>query len=130
MKPFQLRLEPRAPLESVTTQLQFDEWEYTHATETGRGWQSIRVTAPLTWVVSYATSYSLTTLRSVVAGSGQRDVDAVRAFVLRACLISDLFSKIPALGALLEGLRFHADLPQSPQLRSLPLVTLSPPLVA
>src|SRR5882672_6768313 len=54
MKPFDLRPELRAPLESVTTQLQFDEWEYTHATETDRGWQSIRVTTPLTWVISYA----------------------------------------------------------------------------
>ena len=127
VKPFDLRPEFRAPLESVTTQLQFDEWEYTHATETGRGWQSIRVTAPLTWVVSYATSYSLTTLRSVVAGSGQRDVDAVRAFVLRACLISELFSKIPALGDLLEGLRFKVEVRKSPQLGDLPLVTISAP---
>jgi len=127
VKPFDLRPELRAPLESVTTQLQFDEWEYTHATETDRGWQSIRVTTPLTWVVSYATSYSLATLRSVVAGSGQRDVDAVRAFVLRACLMSELFSKIPALADLLEGLRYKIEVRKLPQLGDLPLVTISAP---
>src|SRR6202035_5432549 len=66
VKPFDLRPELRVPIESVSTHLQFDEWEYTHAIESDRGWQSIRVTSPLTWVVSYATSYSLTTLRSVV----------------------------------------------------------------
>src|SRR5438445_786337 len=30
IKPFDLRPELRAPLESVSTRLQFDEWEYTH----------------------------------------------------------------------------------------------------
>jgi hypothetical protein len=127
VKPFDLRPEIRAPIESVSTQLQFDEWEYTHAIESDRGWQSIRVTSPLTWVVSYATSYSLTTLRSVVAGSGQRDVDAVRAFVLRACLISELFSKIPAMADLLAALRYKVEVRKSPQLGDLPLVTISAP---
>jgi len=127
LKPFDLRPEIRVPIESVSTQLQFDEWEYTHAIESDRGWQSIRVTSPLTWVVSYATSYSLTTLRSVVAGSGQRDVDAVRAFVLRACLISELFSKIPGLADLLAALRYKVEVRKSPQLGDLPLVTISAP---
>ena len=127
VKPFDLRPELRTPLESVTTRFQFDEWEYTHATETDRGWQSIRVTAPLTWVVSYGTSYSLSTLRSVVTGNGQRDVDAVRAFVLRACLMGELFSKIPALADLLEGLRYKLEVRKSPQLGDLPLVTISAP---
>jgi len=127
VKPFDLRPELRVPIESVSTQLQFDEWEYTHAIESDRGWQSIRVTSPLTWVVSYATSYSLTTLRSVVAGSGQRDVDAVRAFVLRACLISELFSKIPAMADLLAALRYKVEVRKSPQLGDLPLITISAP---
>ena len=127
VKPFDLRPEIRVPIESVSTQLQFDEWEYTHAIESDRGWQSIRVTSPLTWVVSYATSYSLTTLRSVVAGSGQRDVDAVRAFVLRACLISELFSKIPPMADLLAALRYKVEVRKSPQLGDLPLITISAP---
>jgi hypothetical protein len=127
VKGFDLRPELRTPLESVTTQFQFDEWEYTHATETDRGWQSIRVTAPLTWALSYATSYSLSALRGVVTGSGQRDVEAVRAFVLRACLMHELFSKIPALADLLEGLRYKVEIRKSPQLGDLPLVTISAP---
>src|SRR5450432_1516872 len=39
VKAFDLRPELRAPLESVGTQFQFDEWEYPHAAETDRGWQ-------------------------------------------------------------------------------------------
>jgi hypothetical protein len=127
VKPFDLRPELRAPLESVATQLQFDEWEYTHAAETDRGWQSIRVTAPLTWAISYGSPYSLATLRGVVAGSGRRDAEAVRAFVLHACLMHELFSKISALADLLKGLRYKVEVRKSPQLGDLPLVTISAP---
>src|ERR1700719_4317588 len=38
VKPFDLRPELRAPRESVATQLQFDEWEYTHDTKTDLRW--------------------------------------------------------------------------------------------
>jgi hypothetical protein len=127
IKPFDLRPELRTPLESVSTQFQFNEWEYTHAAETDGSWHSIRVTSPLTWVISYSTSYSLATLRGVVAGSGQRDAEAVRAFVLRACLMHELFSKVPALTSLLEGLRYKVEVRRSPQLGDLPLITVSAP---
>lgn len=127
VKPFDLRPELRPPIESVVTQFQFYEWEYTHAAEAERGWHSIRVTTPLTWVISYATSYSLNTLRGVVSGSGQRDAEAVRAFVLRSCLMHELFAKTPSLTDLLEGLRYKVEVRRSPQLGDLPLVTVSAP---
>lgn len=120
-------LSLNAPLESVTTQFQFEEWEYTHGTETDRGWQSIRVTAPLTWVISYSTSYSFATLRGVVTGGGQRDAEAIRAFVLRACLMHELFAKIPSIARLLEALRYKVAVRRSPHLGDLPLVTISSP---
>jgi hypothetical protein len=127
IKPFDLRPELRTPLESVATQLQFEEWEYTHAAETERGWQSIRLTAPLTWLISYGSPYSLATLRGVVAESGRRDAHAVQAFVLHACLMYELFAKIPALTDLLAGLRYSVEVRKSPQLGDLPLVTVSAP---
>jgi len=127
VKPFNLRPELSAPLESVTTQFQFHEWEYVHATETPRGWQSIRVTTPLTWVLSYNSPYSLATLRGVISGDGQRDPDAIRAFILRACLMQQLFAKLPTLTDLLTGLRFKVEVRKSPQLAELPLVTVSAP---
>jgi hypothetical protein len=127
VKPFSLRPELRAPLESVSTQFQLDEWEYTHATESDRGWKPIRVTTPLTWVLSYGSSYSLATLRGVVSGDGQRDPEAIRAFILRACLMNQLLVKIPVLTELLAGLRYQVEIRKSPQLGELPLVTVSAP---
>jgi hypothetical protein len=125
--PFDLRPELERPLESVATQLQFDEWEYTHATATDRGWQPIHVTAPLTWVMSYASPYSLSALRSVVMGSAHRDSEAIRLYVLHACMIHELFTKIPSVGRVLTALRYRVEVRKSPQFGDLPLMTISAP---
>jgi hypothetical protein len=78
-------------------------------------------------VFSYASSYSLATLRGLITGTGQQDIDAVRAFVLRACLMHELFVKTPPLASLLEALRYKMEVRTSPQLGDLPLVTISAP---
>ena len=127
VKPFDLRPELKAPLESVATQFQFHEWEYGHAAKTPKGWEQIRVTAPLTWVVTFASPYSINTLADVVAGNAARDTDAVRSFVLNSCLMAELIRKFPALTDLLAGLRYKVETRRSPQLGDLPLVTISAP---
>jgi hypothetical protein len=126
-RPFDLRPELNFPLESVSTQLQLYEWEYLHQSKTDRGWRSIKVTSPLTWVVAYSSNYSLPMLRQVLAGNEERDPEAVRAFVLRACLMHLHFTKFPAIADLLAGLRYRVEVRQTPETGDLPLVTLSAP---
>jgi hypothetical protein len=127
IRPFDLRPELRSPLESVASQLHLDDWEYIQAVETDRGWQSIRVTTPLTWVLSYKSSLPLSTLRGVVCGGGHKDPEALRGFVLRACLMHELLAKLPGMKDLLEGLRYMVAIRQSPELGELPFVTVSAP---
>jgi hypothetical protein len=127
LKPFDLRPELKTPLESVATQCQLYEWEYTHAAKTENGWSQIRVTSPLTWVLTFASPYSLSTLTDVVTGNAARETEAVRSFVLRACLMAELFRKFPALTDLFAGLRYKVDVRKSTQLGELPLVTISAP---
>ena len=127
LRPFDLRPELSLPLESVSTQMQLYEWEYLHQSKTDRGWRSIKVTSPLTWVVAYSSSYSLPMLRQVLAGQEERDADAVRAFVLRACLMHLHFLKFPAIADLLAGLRYRVEVRHTPETGDLPLVTVSAP---
>lgn len=127
VRPFDLRPELNLPLESVSTQMQLYEWEYLHDTRTERGWRAIKVTSPLTWVVAYSSPYSLSMLRQVLAGKEERDPEAVRAFVLRACLLHLHLLKFPALAELLAGLRYRVEVRRSPELGDLPLVTVSAP---
>jgi hypothetical protein len=127
VRPFDLRPELTFPLESVSTQLQLYEWEYLHEMKTERGWRTVKVTSPLTWVVAYASSYSLSMIRQVLAGHDERDPEAVRAFVLRACLMHLHLSKFPAIADLLAGLRYRVEVRRSPEMGDLPLVTISAP---
>src|SRR6266568_2764719 len=72
LRPFDLRPELTLPLESVSTQTQLYDWEYQHQIKTDRGWRSIKVTSPLTWVVAYSSNYSLSMFRQVLAGQEER----------------------------------------------------------
>jgi hypothetical protein len=127
VRPFGLRPELSVPLESVSTQMQLYEWEYLHQINTDRGWRSIKVTSPLTWVLTYSSTYSLPMFRQVLAGQEERDSEAVRAFVLRACLAHLHFLKFPAIADLLAGLRYKVEVRQSPETGDLPFVTISAP---
>ena len=127
LRPFDLRPELNLPLESVSTQMQLYDWEYLHHSKTDRGWRSINVTSPLTWVVAYSSMYSLSMVRQVLAGQSERDSDAVRAFVLRACLMHLHFQRFPALAELLAGLRYRVEVRYSQETGDLPLVTISAP---
>ena len=128
LRPFDLRPELSFPLESVSTQMQLYEWEYTHETKTDRGWRAIKVTSPLTWVITYSSTYSLSMLRQVLAGHEERDAEAVRAFVLRACVLHLHFNRFPAISELLADLRYRVEVRRLPEMGDLPLVTVSAPL--
>jgi hypothetical protein len=124
---FDLRPELEAPLQSVSTQFQLQEWEYNHALQTEKGWQSIRVIKPLTWVLSYTSPYGLSTMRDVTAGIVHPDPESVRSFVVRACLMHEMFRAFPALTDLLSALRFRIAIETCAPLGDLPLVTISAP---
>lgn len=126
-RPFDLRPELTTPIESISTQVQLYEWEYLHQTKTDRGWRTIKVTSPLTWVVAYSSTYSLSMVRQVLAGKEERNPESVRAFVLRACLMHLQFAKLPAISELLSALRYRVEVRRSPDFGDLPLVTISAP---
>jgi hypothetical protein len=128
-RPFDLRKELPEPLESVPTQIQLNEWEYTYDIQTERERRTITVVAPLTWVLAYPSAYTHSMVRQVVAGKQERDTDSLRSFVLRASIMHLMFSRLPELTTLLEGLRYRVETRKSPQLGGLPLVTISAPFM-
>jgi hypothetical protein len=127
-RPFDLHRELVTPLESVSTQIQLYEWEYVQEVRTDRDRRNITVKSPLTWVLCYPSTYSLSMLKQVLAGRHDRDPESVRTFVLRACIMNLLFGKQPALSSLFEGLRYRVEIRKSPQFGDLPLVTVTAPL--
>ena len=63
----------------------------------------------------------------VVAGNAQRDTNAVRSFVFRACVMHELFRNTPSLTHLLTALRYTVEIRKTPPFGELPLVTVSAP---
>lgn len=127
-RPFDLRPGLSSPIESPPTQMRLADWEYIHEARAGRERKQITVTAPLTWVLGYPSVYSLPMMRQVAAGRQERDADAVRSFVLRACTLALLLERQPKLTGLLEGLRYQVEVRKLPELGELPLMTLSAPV--
>jgi len=126
-RPFDLRRELPTPLESISTQIQLYEWEYLHEARTENSFKTLTVKSPLTWVLCYPSTYSLSMLLQVLAGRQARDADSVRAFVLRTCIMNLLFAKQPTLTALFEGLRYRVEIRKSLLFGELPVVTVSAP---
>ena len=127
-RPFDLRKDLPLPLESVGTQIGLYEWEYAYEVRGERESRSISIVSPLTWVLAYPSTYSLSMLRQVIAGKQERNAEGVQSFVLRSCLMALQFAKLPELQSLFEGLRFRVEVRKSPQLGELPLVTVSAPI--
>jgi hypothetical protein len=126
-RPFDLRKELAVPLESVPTQLQLNQWEYQHEIHAKGERRTIKVISPLTWVLSYNSAYNYPIVRQLVADKQERDAESLRSFVLRASLMYVMFSRLPELTTLLEGLRYRVEMKRSAQFGELPLVTLSAP---
>lgn len=126
-RPFELRKELAVPLESLPMQFQLHQWEYLHEIHAEGERRTIKVISPLTWVLSYNSTYNYAMVRQLVAERQERDAESVRSFVLRASLMHVMFSRLPELKTLFEGLRYRVEVKRSVQLGELPLVTLSAP---
>ena len=126
-KPFGLKAELSTPLESISSDVKLSEWEYIYDGRRGKEHKRILVRSPLTWIVGYPSTYSLSMIRGVLAGSQTGDKHGVAAFVVRACLMDLLFDGPSGLGGLFEELRFRVEVKTLPEMGSLPLVALSLP---
>jgi len=124
-RPFDLRKELPVPLTSLSTRIEFHEWEYAHLVQTGEERKEINITSPLTWVLAYPTTYPYGMVRQVLAGRRERDSESVRGFVLQASLMYLMFQRLPELTTLLEGLRYRVAIRRTREMGELPLVTVA-----
>ena len=127
-RPFDLRKEMPVPLESVPTQIQVQEWEYRYEVQTERDRRTINITSPLTWVLAYPSAYSFNMVRQVVNGNQEQNVDSLRSFLLRSSMMVLMFTRLPDLTNLFEGLRYKVEIKKCRELADLPLVTVSAPI--
>jgi len=100
-------------------------WEYIHEARTERETQTIIMTSPVRWVVSYTSAYTLSQLKQAVTGKGERRPEHVRQFVVNALVTQLMMAHTPGLGALIADLRYHLQTDSAPDLPGLPLTLIT-----
>lgn len=123
--PFVLRPKlDHAAFKLIDSRLELYPWEYSHNATHGGESNVIEITSPGRWVVTYASDYSFSQVRHVLAGKEEKRHDDMLQFVLNTLVLRAVLEKFPAVKELLADLRFEVGFEKAPGLGDLELVTL------
>ena len=125
-KPFALPTElDEGPLQLLENRLELYPWEYIHQAKSERETKAVTITSPVRWVLTYHAGYTLSQVLQAMVGKEQRQVDALRQFVVNALVMHLVLAKYPSITKLLTDRRYQVGVDKAPSLGELPLVTLS-----
>jgi hypothetical protein len=97
-------------------------WEYTLQA----GDRSITISSPVRWVMTYHSAYSLSEMRRLVVGGGERrKAVAVRHFIVNALASQIVFNQNPGASQLFKDLRYDVRVEAGPSLGKLTLLTIA-----
>jgi len=127
-KPFDLPRPLRPPLKPVGLAIEVYPWEFRQEIRADGVGNTVTITSPVRYVISYASGLSLSRLRQGVAGKEEQKKEDIREFVIRCCLMHTMLNRNPGIINLLRALRWEVNTITSPDLGGLPLTTLTAPL--
>jgi len=96
-------------------------WEYLHPVQG----KAIAMTSPVRWVINFRTNYTLAQVKNVLAGKEAVRQDYLRQFAVNALVLQIILSRNPGLIRLFEDLRYELKIEMPPELKSLPIVTIT-----
>lgn len=105
----------------VGNALELHAWEYVHPAQG----KPITMTCPIRWVVNYRTNYTLAQLKSFLAGKDTTRPENLRQFVVNALVLAAVLQRSPGLVQLFRDLRYDLKTELLPELKGLPLVTIT-----
>ncbi|MGA2261222.1 MAG: hypothetical protein ABSH28_07295 [Acidobacteriota bacterium] len=129
-KPFDLPRPLRPPLKPVGLAIEVYPWEFRQEIRADGVGNTVTITSPVRYVISYASGLSLSRLRQGVAGKEEQKKEDIREFVIRCCLMNTMLNRNPGIINLFRALRWEVSTETSPDLGGLPLTTLTAPLQA
>jgi hypothetical protein len=125
-KPFALVAElEQEPLARIENRLELYPWEYSYEAQGAKETKLLTMTAPVRWVLSYSSGYTLSQLRSIMATQRDRSSEPVRQFVVNALVMRLVFEKYPGLAQLFGDLRYEVRNDTCPGLGELRCVTVN-----
>jgi hypothetical protein len=122
-KPFDLPMKLTTPLPTIKNQLEIYPWEYAYQVGQEAS-QTITITTPVKWALSYTSGYSLSRLRAARFGREAQRPDEIKQFVINVLTMNMLIDTSLGLRQLMEDLRFPLDKEASPDLGALPFVVV------
>lgn len=110
----------------VGNALDLHPWEYLHQVQG----KPITMTSPVRWVVNYRTNYTLAQVKNVLGGMETVRQDYLRQFVVNALALQVILNRNPGVVKLFQDLRYELKCEKSPELKGLPIVTITSSLTS
>jgi hypothetical protein len=121
-KPWDLPTELDAQwLTLVGSALELYPWEYVHQVQG----KPITMSAPVRWVVNYRSNYTLANVRNVLSGKETVRQEYLRQFAVNALVLQVILARNPGVVQLFRDLRFDLKSESPPELKGLPIVTVT-----
>jgi hypothetical protein len=108
-------------LSLVGSALDLHQWDYVHPIQG----KPITMSSPVRWVVNYRANYNLAQVKNVVLGKETARPDYLRQFVVNALVLQLVLSRNPGLSQLFQDLRYELKTETAPDLKGLPIVTIT-----
>ncbi len=105
----------------VGNALEIHPWEYVHQAQG----KAVTMSSPVRWVANYRANYSLAQVKQVLAGKETIRHDYLRQFVVNALVLQLVLSRDPGLARLFQDLRYELKTETLPELKGLPVVTIT-----
>jgi len=112
------------PLANIKNELEAYPWEYLHQLGDGND-QTVCISSPVKWVISYASSYTLGDLLEQRVQGEKPEISDARQLILNSLTMWKLIDQSPDIIQLLEDLRFSVTIETSPASGELPFVVLT-----
>jgi hypothetical protein len=110
---------------SLNAAVQLHPFEYTHEAQSTKGSRPVAMTAPVRWVASFGTEYSLAQVRAHLSSEGERRPLPVRQFIVSALAFQTVLSRSTAAASLLRDLRYSASTQSTPGWEAMPVSVLA-----
>jgi hypothetical protein len=132
-EPFNLHKDLKPPVDLTAGSIDVSPMEYRHTARAGGAVKVLRVTAPLTWVMSYGgvapgrlghVAYTPRRLRDLLSG-GSRPVEELRQFVLHYAALHLAVSRQTGLARMLGKMHYRLGSAKVEEFGQLPLANLA-----
>jgi len=122
-KPFGLSRELKPPLEIVRSPLELSPMEYAYVIKTPRETQTVMITSPLKWLLSYA-DFAPGRLKQLLANPHRTDTDASR-FALHYSVLHVVTSRQTGATQMLDALHYDLNSTRMSEFGELPITCIA-----